>query len=278
MKLPSILFALTTILFIQDSFSQKEIDNDKRHPLLSSKFQFYTGIYFPTKSVKFSANGTSPNNLIDFSKTFDLNNNEATPQLGFKWLYTKKWYLSVEYFSIRNSHKIELEEDLNFGDITFTKGSYVEGGHKMNLFRVFTGRSFYHSQKHEIGAGFGIHLLNIGPYIEGEVRINEEETTFKRVNLKTNAPLPNIGIWYFFSPGSKWLLETKIDWFGVHFGEYSVELWDISGTINYQIFKNIGAYASYNFFKFNAGVNKANWDGRFSLKFNGPVLGLTANF
>jgi len=274
----SFLFVLTTILFTQYAFSQKKIDKDKQHPLLNNKFQFYTGIYFPSKTVEFSANGYTPNDLINFSKTFNLNNNEATPQLGFIWLYSKKWHLNVEYFSIKNAHQLELEKDINFGDITFKKGSYVNGGYKMNLFRVFTGRSFYQSQKHEFGAGLGLHLLNVGPFIEGEVRINDQETSFERVNLKTNAPLPNIGIWYFFSPGSKWLLNTKVDWFGVHIGEYSVELWDVSAGVNYQIFKKIGVYANYNFFKINAGVNKDYWDGRFILKFNGPVLGLTANF
>ncbi len=273
-----ILFIILFTLSGQSVFSQKEIDTKKRHPKLNDKFQFEVGVFFPTKSVEFSANGSTPNDMIDFSETFDFNNNEITPQFGFKWLYSKKWYLSVEYFSIKNSHKLELQEDISFGDIVFKEGSYVKGGFKLNLFRIFTGRSFYKSQKSEFGGGLGIHLLNVGPYIEGEVRINEDETSFEQVNLTTNAPLPNIGIWYYFSPGAKWLINTNLDWFGVNIGEFYVDLWDISAGINYQVLKNMGIYATYRFYKFNAGVNENYWDGRFSFKFNGPAFGLTANF
>jgi hypothetical protein len=262
----------------QSVFAQKEIDPTKRHPMLNDKFQFEIGAFFPAKSVKFSADGSSPNDLIDFSETFDLNNNEITPQLGFKWFYSKKWHLSVEYFAIKNSHKLELQEDISFGDVVFKEGSFINGGFKLNLFRIFTGRTFYKSQKNEFGGGLGLHLLNVGPYIEGEIRINENETSFERVNLTTNAPLPNLGIWYYFSPGAKWLINTNLDWFGINIGEYSVELWDVSAGINYQIWKNIGIYANYRYYKFNARVNKNNWEGKFSFKFNGPAIGITANF
>jgi hypothetical protein len=274
-----ILILLSVVFSSQSLYSQKEeVIKDRQHPFFYNKFQFDAGAFIPTKIVKFSANGSTPNGMIDFSKNFDFNNNEITPQLGFKWLFSRKWQLYFEYFSINNSHKSKLEEDISFGDITFKKGSYVEGGYKINMLRIFVGRTFFESQKHQFGAGLGVHALRIGPYIEGEIHINEDETSFERINLKTNAPLPNIGIWYYFSPNAKWLISTKADWFGISLGDYSVKLWDISAGVNYQLFKNIGIFANYKFFKTEARVNKNNWNGKFSFKFNGPAIGLTANF
>lgn len=280
------LYFLTFLFFslsVHFAYSQKDSLNDQQknvniHPFLTDRFQIKAGLYFPTKSVFISANGRTSNDMIDFGRSFDLNNSEITPILGFKWFFTKKWHLSLEYFGISNSHKKELEEDISFGDVTFNKGSYIKGGFKLNMYRIFSGREFIKNNKHDFGAGLGIHAMDIGPFIEGEVRINEDETTFKKVYLNALAPLPNLGIWYYFSPGPKWLLSTNIDWFGIEFGEYAVSLWDTSVGVDYQIFKNIGVYADYRFFKIRADVNQKNWDGTFSFRFNGPTIGIMGNF
>ncbi len=275
----SVLIPFFFFVCIQFVFSQEAPNSSQTsHPLLKDKYQFEAGLYFPSKSIFISANGSTPNELIDFGKSFDFNTNETTPEFGFKWFFLKKWHLSLQYFGINNSHKAQLEEDINFGDYTFKAGSYVRGGFKLHMFRIFAGRDFIKNEKHDFGVGLGFHALNIGPFIEGNIQINDQETSFKRVDLNAMAPLPNIGIWYFFSPGPKWLFSANLDWFGIEFGEYSVSLWDTTVGINFQVFKNIGLYANYRFFKIRADVNQKNWNGTFSFKFSGPSIGVTGNF
>ena len=52
---------------------------DTKNPILTSKFQLGVGMYVPSQNVKFSADGSSDNQIIEFDETFDFNNNQVTP-------------------------------------------------------------------------------------------------------------------------------------------------------------------------------------------------------
>ena len=275
-----ILFLIAFFLVNNFSFSQEIDDTPKedKHPILSDKFMFNTGVYFSTKFLKIGVNGEGPHEIIDLNKAFDLNANEATFFFNFHWRFTKKWSLSSEYFSIRNGNKWELEEDIPWGDVTFKKGSNVRVKFGLDMYRIFIGRSILQRQHHEFGVGLGVHDLQIGASITGDAYINDSDFNFEKKSISANAPLPNLGFWYFYAPNSKWGLSYKLDWFGITVGEYFGSLWNIAPAVNYQLFKHIGVGLSYRYFKFTAKVNKTNWNGRFDMIFQGPLFSISGNF
>ncbi|MGB3345618.1 MAG: hypothetical protein WBA61_17035 [Aequorivita sp.] len=90
--------------------------------------------------------------------------------------------------------------------------------------------------------------------------------------------LPNIGIWFIYVPTQKLSLTTKIDWFGVKIDNVSGNLWDISPTINYQVFRNMGISAGYKYLNFGVDIDKDRWQGGIGLQFQGPSISLFGNF
>ncbi len=275
MKKIFILFLLFCIIPSKNVFSQEEA---KKHPILTDKFRFEIGLFMPSKTVKIGADGSNPEGNIDFGNSFKFNDSEITPLFSFNWRFAKKWNLSAEYFNVINAQKAELQEDIVWDDITFKKGSFVRAGFEFNLYRIFIGRSFSQGLKHEFGAGLGVHAFNNNAFIEGEIAINEEETSFERRNVKALIPLPNIGIWYYYTPSPKWALIAKVDWFSITIDKYSGGLWNISTGIKYQIFRNVGIGIDYRYFDINARVNNSNWEGNFDMSFQGPLFLIHANF
>lgn len=67
------VFISSQFVFSQDT----EEENQEQHQLLTDKFHFDVGLFFLSKNVKVSANGTSSNQNIDFGNTFKLNNDES---------------------------------------------------------------------------------------------------------------------------------------------------------------------------------------------------------
>ena len=108
--------------------------------------------------------------------------------------------------------------------------------------------------------------------------INEDEFEFEKRKVNGIIPLPNIGLWYFYTPNTKWTLAAVIDWFGITIGEYSGGLLNITPGIKYQVFKNIGVGIDYRYFNVYAKVDKSSWDGNFDMTFQGPILSINANF
>ena len=235
-------------------------------------------MFIPSKKVRIGADGSSPEDNINFGNTFDFNDNELTPYINFNWYFAKKWILSAEYFTIKNAEKAELEEDIIWNDVTFKKGSFVRGGFGYDMYRIYVGRIFSQGLKHEFGGGLGVHALHTFAFIEGNIAINEEEVVFEKRNVRALIPLPNIGIWYYYTPNTKWALYSRIDWFAISVNEYSVGLWNISTGVKYQIFKNIGMGVDYKYFSSKAKVNKSYWNGNIDLSFHGPLLFIYANF
>ena len=259
-------------------------DSITQHPLLSNRFTFYVGMYSSTKGIKVGVNGASDNEIIDFSEKLDFNNNEITLFLNFNWRFARMWSLNAEYFSVKNGISRSIDEEFEWNDQIFQGGAGVSLGLDVSMYRVFIGRTITKGLKHELGIGLGAHVLDVKTYIEGYAYIDNENTgegagtNFERSGVSVVAPLPNIGAWYFYAPHPKWMLNARVDWFALSIGEYSGGLWDLGAGLNYQFHKNIGVGLNYRYFDFNAKVDKENWDGEFSLIFQGPLLTINANF
>lgn len=269
------IFLILFLIFQQILFSQ--VKNDK-NPILVDKFRFNTGVYFPSEILTIGANGESPNIDFDFNEAFKLDNNETTFFFNFFWRFSKKWILSTEYFSVSESQKAELEEDISWNEYTFKKGSYIEAGYGIKIYRIFVGRVISRGAKHEFAGGLGVHAMNINAFIKGEAFINEEDFEFKKSAVSSTIPLPNLALWYIYAPTAKLSLMGRLDWFGITVGEYSGSLWNIGPSINYQIFKNIGVGVGYRYFKATAKVDKPDWDGKFSMTYKGPLISISGNF
>lgn len=261
---------ITTNMLGQDALA--------KHPSLTKKFIISAGVFIPSKNIKVKANGSTPNEEIDFGKTFDFNDNETTFAGTAKWRFAKNWNLGVEYYSVKNAATRSIEKDIEWNDYTFKAGLSVGAGFNMDLYRVFFGRNISTGPKHELGGGIGIHAMDVTTYVEGEAYINDLNTGFKREAITAFAPLPNIGFWYFWAPNEKFLVTARLDWLSVKISNVKGSLVNVAPGIQYQLFKNLGIGASYRYFNLNVDVEDNNWDGGVSLRFHGPIFSLTGNF
>ncbi|NOQ92976.1 MAG: hypothetical protein GQ552_09720 [Flavobacteriaceae bacterium] len=256
-----------------------------KNPILTDNFLISAGIFNPIKKVNISADGSFNadefiDDEIDFDEDFGLNDFETTFMFNFMWRFSKsnKWSLRAEYFKISNTEKAVLDEDIEWNDIIFKEGTGVKGGFGLALYKIFIGRVISTGDKHELGGGLGVHALDVSAFIEGEAFIDDEEIGFERSEVSVVAPLPNIGLWYFYAPTEKLSFTAKLDWFGITIGDYGGSLWNLSPGVNYQVYKNIGLGLSYKFFRVDVDVDKEDWKGNFNMSYSGPAFTINAYF
>ncbi len=283
-------FIICFVLFSNPLFSQEEEKLDEgeekstqdvaKHPLLADKFWIEAGVYFPTKSIKIGANASLPEDEIDFNETFGIDDSQTTYLFNFEWRWNKNWRLTAETFAVNNSSRATLKKDLVFNEITFQEGTNVGAGFNFSLYRVFVGRLISSGQKHSLGAGLGVHALDVGAFVEGEIKSDNPDLngSFRRSGVNALVPLPNIGAWYHWAPTEKWAFIARVDWFGISIDQYSGGLWDLAPGVRYQFIKNFGIGLDYRFFLLNAKVDNDNWKGKFDMDFSGPSITLHGNF
>jgi len=276
-------FIICFVLFSNPLFSQEEeksTQNITKHSILTDKFYIEAGAFFPFKDFKIRANGEVPEEEIDFDQTFGLSDTQITYFLNFEWRWNNKWRLTAETFGISSSEEAFLDEDLVFDDITFREGSNAKAGIDFSLYRVFVGRTISSGQKHSLGAGLGVHLMDIGAYVQGEIKSDNEDIDgeFGRSNVGVTLPLPNIGAWYHWAPNEKWAFIARVDWFGISIDQFSGGLWDIAPGVRYQFTKSFGLGLDYRAFILDAEVDGFGWKGALNMGFSGPAITLHGNF
>jgi hypothetical protein len=251
------------------------------HPALSDNFMFAVGAFRSDNSFKISAEGNEINGEeIDFGGLVgvDRSNTIANVQLRWKFGSERKWSLWGQYFSNDASGDATLKEDVDWQDITFREGTFVEGGVKLEVARVFLGRSFVKNEQHDFGVGAGIHNLDISTFIGGEVLIEDETTGYQRADADASQILPNVGTWYNYSPASRWLIHGRVDWISANIGDYDGTMWNTNLGVNFQAWRHVGFDLSYQYFNINLDIDKSNWLGDVDMTYSGPVLAVTANW
>ena len=171
-----------------------------------------------------------------------------------------------------------LGEDVNWEDVTFKAGSNVGVGVDLSVARLFFGRTFSSGPRHEFGLGAGLHWLEIGAFLEGEVFINDESRGFDRRSVSADFPLPNLGGWYDYAFSPKWMATARIDGLYVDIGDYKGGLWNSSLGVQYQAFRHVGFLLAYQVIRLDVDVDKSGWRGAVELTYKGPFLAVTANW
>ena len=275
------LFLYMSLILLMSLAGTVIAQDSAYHPALSDNFMFAAGAFRSDNTFKIRAEGrTNLGDRIDFGDSVgvDSSNTLGYAQLRWKFGRERKWSIAGQYFSNDASGDATLEEDVNWQNITFREGTFVEGGVKLEVARLFLSRSFVKNEQHDFGVGLGIHNLDLSAFIGGEVRINDETTGYRRENASASQVLPNLGAWYSFSPASRWLLHGRLDWISADLGKVDGTLWNTNVGVNYQAWRHVGFDLSYQYFNLDFTVDKSDWRGGADVTYSGPVISVTVNW
>ena len=275
-----IFFVFFFLVTYCSSYAQSVGD---KNPILTDRFLARGALFIPLREVQIGVNGNVETEItedIDFDETFGLEGTQVTLNLDFMWRFSKSklWSVRGQYFSVGGEKENTLEGEIEWEEVTYPAGARVKAGYGLKIYRILFGRVISTGQKHELGGGLGIHGLSTDAFIEGEAFINDASAGFRREGVSAFLPLPNLGIWYFWAPATKWAFSAEVDWFGIKIGEYSGGLLNVSPGVTFQPFKTIGFSVKFHYINYYANVDQKNWNGSFDMLYRGPSFGLNANF
>jgi len=248
------------------------------HPYLTSKFFIDLGIYFPDRETIIGVDGTISgiNRDFDFSRTTGNKKNDETFSFDFGWRFGKKWSMLTQYFKSSGVTGAALTQDVEWKDIVFAQGSNAMVGQEFSVTRVFFGREFDSSDRHDFGAGLGFHQIKFKAFIQGEILIAGGPNVFRAEAVGQKMPLPNIGVWYRYSLSPNWVFTSRFDWMDASIDKFDGKLTNASVGINYKFSENFGAGVSYNALELDVAVNKPSWRGRLLTRYEGAYVYLSA--
>lgn len=250
------------------------------HPLMYDQFVVQAGAFLPRLSFKLSVDGslTGEHPPLDFEQQFGAKDDDEVFAADLVWRFGDRWSLRGQYFDAGRATTAVLEEDIEWEDVVFGQGSSVTTGSHLELTRFFFARDLSNSLQHEFGLGLGLHRLEVGAGILGTIIVNGEPIVDEYKAVSATAPLPNIGAWYAYSPSEKWVFDVRVDWFEASIGEYSGGLLNSAIGANFQFHDHFGIGLKYQSFRLDLDVDKPDWHGNVTLKYEGIYFYLSANW
>ena len=169
-----------------------------------------------------------------------------------RWRFTERWQIATQYFKFNERAVNVLRQDIDVQGLEFLAGDILAASTKLDVTRLFIGRDLLRNERHVLGIGVGVHMLDLSA--EGSA----------------DGPLPNIGAWYIWGPNDRWALTTRLDWLSASIDAYDGTIVNASAGFNFRIMKNIGAGINYNVFTLNVNVSDSDWSGKADVRLHGP--------
>lgn len=275
MKIVRLLAAALLAAQAVSAQGQEATDAEQYHPFLTDKWMVGLGGYFPEKDFTIKVNASLVEIGTDVQEDLRLSESDSSGSLLFRWRFGEKWSFWTQYFELDSTYGAVLEEDVEWQDLVFEEGSFINAGFDISVWRLVFGRTFHTGPRHEFGLGVGAHWMEIGAFIEGDIRTSLGDTEFRRGDARAEFPMPNIGGWYNYSWSRNWMVQARIDWLQVSIDEYSGGLLNTQVGIDWRPFEYVGFSLFYNDFRLDGDVDRSDWRGSVEYETNGPGASMT---
>ncbi len=254
-------------------------ESDDLHPYLERGFSLDLGIFFPDRELDLRVNGSlaGDNDEIDFDRRRRVEKSDEVFAAELSWRFRGRWSVVGQYFRSSDSTRAVLGEDIEWGNVVFDAGSNAAIGTNFSLTRIFFGRQLDTSKSFDIGIGGGLHLFDIGAFIEGTILINGMPSSARR-SVSSDALLPNIGAWYRYSISPRWALRSRLDLLSASVGDYDGFLANVALGLNFRAFEHVGFGLNYNYVKLDVGIDKSDWRGDIETTYHGVYANVSVYF
>lgn len=247
------------------------------HAMMDSKWWITAGPFLAEREFKASAKGSGGGveREFDFEESLGLADSDELGQGELGWNFSTNWTVALQYFRATRSRSTTLDETLEWQGNTYDVGAMVSAKTTTEITRIFFARDFRSSGHHSLRLGAGLHWLKLSGEIAGQATLDDMSTEFRRSTAKAEFPIPNIGAWYRYSPGKRWLINARVDWLSASIDSYSGGIWNASAGLGFAFTDHFGIGANYQFFQISGDVKEDQWKGEIKATFSGPFVYLS---
>ena len=251
--------------------------------LLDGKLVFNLGAFIVGTDLEANLNGSTANNPdVDFDKTFgDADNTRIRADL--LWRLTPKHHLRFLYFDDTTSRRRVIDEDIAWGDHTFTAGGEVRSKNSFKIYEFAYEYAFIKEPTWELNGTLGVHWMDLGIKLSGDAIITDENgntTSVSGAGKKgsVSAPLPVLGLRAGWVVAPNVYLEAQGQYFKAKVNGYDGRVTDLRAGVTYMFTPNVGVGVGYNRFTTRVESDKEKFDGRIRLGYSGFQAYLTGAF
>lgn len=252
--------------------------------MLDAPWVFNLGVFVLSNTFKGSLDGTSGNNPeVDFDETFGRGNDATRFRADVMWRITPAHHLRFMYFDNTVNRSRVIDEDVEWGDYTFSANGRVEATTKFQTAELAYEYAFVREPSYEVAASIGVHVTDAKISLKGDATITDGNGNSTPVSGATqtnsvSAPLPVIGLRAGWVVAPNWYIDAQAQFFKLKYDAYDGTWSDLRVSATWMYSRNFGLGLGYNRFSSRVDVEKDSFDGRLKTGYSGLQAFLTGAF
>ena len=211
----------------------------------------------------------------EFSTEKDFNQSDAMHQLRVEMMFRlrERGRVRVDMWDLSRRGTASPALPIRYGANTFQAPDLVHSQTDWRQIDLTWTYSFLRASRYELGAGFGLHLVQA----EAQARVDNRPQPI-REDFSGAGPFATValdGTWRF---GRRWSLSARAQYFNLTVGSVSGMLGDYHGDIQYRWRRNVAFGLGYQSTQVQIEVTDSNPNGQMKMNIAGPEAFVRASF
>jgi hypothetical protein len=205
---------------------------------------------------------------INLERDLSLERSPSTNHFALEWRPFDRHELAGTYLSVPRSGFRAIEEQIVFRDVTYPVRAQVTT--QVN-FRYWDATYTYWARKTPtdgLGITLGVAGLSLDAMLEA---VAENQQFLAQERASTDVPVALAGAKWRFAIARPLLAEVKATALPrIHIQDYSGRALNASASLEFRIAHTVGIGAAYNYFTFDANVERTTLHGHIRMHHDGP--------
>lgn len=220
---------------------------------------------------------------VDFDEQFGLGADATRWRVDALWRITPRHQLRLGYFGMRDSGSATLDEDITWGDYTFTAGARASARLEADNYWLSYEYAFLRRPSYEVATVIGVHYSDVDLTLSGQATLIDANGNVIDDDYATKAasapiPLPLVGLRGNWVVSPRWVLEAGATYFRLSYGEFDGYWGELRASATWMYNRHVGLGVGYNLFRTAIDAEDDSFTGRLDWNYSGLQIYLVGTF
>jgi hypothetical protein len=206
-----------------------------------------------------------PGTPLSAEQTLGLTDQSYQPQFEIIFRLEERNRVRVDFLDLRRNGEVLLTSPIQFGEQTFQANQRLRSMLDWRQMDITYTYSFLRSERFELGAGLGAHLL------EAEARAQVPGTP-QLADYSDAGPFATLALDGTWLMAKRWSLNARAQYLHLTINQFSGLLEDFHGDLQYRWRRNFALGAGYDYSEHEVDIHNHDPSGIVQLRITGPQL------
>jgi hypothetical protein len=215
----------------------------------------------------------TPGTVLNGEDQFGLDKSDWEPKFQAMVRVATRHRISFDYFTLDRSGGVLVEKPITFRDVTFNANEPLKTQLSLRTLGITYEYSFWHSEKLELAATFGVHATEIA------ARAQVDTQTIHTIQTDNQAgPVPTVGIDATWAISKRFYVDGRVQYLSVHVKNLDGSLGFYTFDALYRYRPNVSLGIGYTDVTAHLESLRSSQAGLFDFKSRGPEMFIRVAF